>query len=394
MKKERDIFQVQDTLCLENRVKNMTAILFRIFTVVLFSGIFLYYYFKRMLLSYFPKLGNKITYGILLVISAVLAFCRTNKWGFGEFLVGHLTAFALAVEVIHLMIFYGFKKKNQVWEKLVRSGLVPAVLMVAVLIYGYFNMTIIKNTEYTVVTGKNIRSQGYDIILMSDIHFGTTMDIKKFREICAEISAGHTDIVVLCGDITDENTTKQEMQDFFQVAGTIQSEFGVFYVYGNHDRQPYRRNKKFTVRELDTAMSDAGIHVLSDETFRLNDEFVIIGREDEGGSLTGNRASIDKLVKGMDMEDFVLVLDHKPKDVEACGDAGCDLQLSGHTHGGQVWPKGLINGLTRDYYYGHETYKDYSVIISSGAGGWGYPFRTGSRSEIVKIHIKPETDER
>ncbi len=371
---------------------NMTAILFRIFTVVLFSGIFLYYYFRRMLLSYFPKLKNKIVYGIILAISAVLAVCRTNKWGFGEFFVGHLVAFALVVEVIHLMVFYGFKKKNQAWKKLVQRGLFPAILMVAVLIYGFFNMTVIGNTEYTVTTGKNIRSHGYDIVLMSDIHFGTTMDIKKFRKICDEISGEHTDIVVLCGDITDENTTKQEMQEFFQAAGTIQCEFGVFYVYGNHDRQPYRTDKKFTVQELDTAMSEAGIHVLSDETFRLNDEFIIVGREDEGGSLTGNRASIQELVKGVDMEDFILVLDHKPKDVENCGDAGCDLQLSGHTHGGQVWPKGLINGLTRDYYYGHETYKNYSVIISSGAGGWGYPFRTGSRSEIVRVHIKPEPD--
>ena len=318
---------------------NMTAILFRIFTVVLFSGIFLYFYFRRMLLSYFPKLKNKIVYGIILVISGCLAVCRTNKLGFGEFFVGHLVAFALVVEVFHLIVFYGFKKKNQIWEKLVRRGLFPAVLMAAVLIYGYFNMTTIGNKEYTVATGKNIRSQGYDIVLMSDIHFGTTMDIKKFQKICDDISAENTDIVVLCGDITDENTTKQEMQEFFQAAGTIQSEFGVFYIYGNHDRQPYRTDKKFTVLELDTAMSEAGIHVLSDETFRLNDEFVIVGREDEGGSLTGNRASIDELIKGVDMEDFILVLDHKPKDVEACGDIGCDLQLSGHTHGGQVWPK-------------------------------------------------------
>lgn len=92
----------------------MTAILFRIFTVVLFSGIFLYFYFRRMLLSYFPKLKNKIVYGIILVISACLAVCRTNKWGFGEFFVGHLVAFALVVEVFHLIVFYGFKKKNQI----------------------------------------------------------------------------------------------------------------------------------------------------------------------------------------------------------------------------------------------------------------------------------------
>lgn len=367
---------------------NMTSILIRVFTVVLFSGIYLFYYLRRMLLSYFPKLKNKIVYGVILIIAAFLAVCRTNKWGFGEFFVGHLVAFALVVEVIHLIVKYGFKKQNQVWEKLFQRGLFPAVLMVAVLIYGYLNMTTIGSKEYTVVTEKNIRSQGYDIVLITDIHFGTTMDIEKFRKICDEISAENTDIVVLCGDITDDNTTKKEMQEFFQAAGTIKSEFGVFYVYGNHDRQPYRPDKKFTVQELDTAMSEAGIHVLSDESFQLNDEFVIIGREDEGGSLTRNRASIRELTEGVDMADFILVLDHKPKDVEACGDIGCDLQLSGHTHGGQVWPKGLINGLTRDYYYGYEKYKDYSVIVSSGAGGWGYPFRTGSRSEIVRVHIE------
>ncbi len=303
-------------------------------------------------------------------------------------MVGHLVAFALIIEIINLIVVYGLKKHNLVWKKLVQRGLFPVILLVATLIYGYINMTTIRNTEYTVVTEKNIRSQGYDIVLLSDIHFGTTMDIEKFKSICDEISNENADIVVLCGDITDENTTRQEMQDLFQVAGTIKSEFGVFYVYGNHDRQPYRTDKKYTVEELDSAMMNAGIHVLSDETIRLNDEFVIIGREDEGGSLTKDRASISRLTEGVDMNNFILVLDHKPKDVEACGDIGCDLQLSGHTHGGQVWPKGWINSLTRDYYYGYEKYKDYSVIISSGAGGWGYPFRTGSRSEIVRVHIE------
>lgn len=366
----------------------MATLTIRLCTVVPLSGLFLFYFFRRFGQLFFPFWKGRLMNLCAAAAAILLAFCRWNKWGLGEFLVGHFVTFALVIEVIHWIILYGIKKKYPTWIKLVEAGIFPVLLLIATLIYGYLNMTTIQDTSYTVVTQKEIREEGYNIILLSDLHFNTTMDIEKFQKICDEISAEQADMVVMCGDIIDDNTTKQEMQEVFAAAGTIQSTYGVFYVYGNHDRQPYYPQKKFTAAELAAAIEEAGIHGLSDETVEINDEFVIVGREDAGGSLTSHRADIQTLLQGVDTQKkFVMVLDHKPIDVENCGDSGCDLQLSGHTHGGQVWPNSLINGWMRDYYYGCESYKNYTVIITSGIGGWGFPLRTGSRSEIVKIHI-------
>lgn len=358
----------------------------RIFTILI-TIVYVFFFLRRSVLFFFPKAKRRSIMMILGGIALVCGVLRLNKWGLSEFLLWHFVAFAMLTDGIHLIVVYGLKKNNRIWQYIVHTWVLPILMMIALLIYAYLDMTTVLDIRYTITTDKSLRPEGYDIVLMSDIHFGTTMDIKKFETLCKRVSDAKPDLVVLCGDITDDNTTKAEMQSLFAAARKIQSEFGILYVYGNHDRQPYYPTKKFTPQELEDAITSAGITVLSDETLTINDEIVAIGREDLGGSLTRNRASIQELTTEVDTNKFLLVLDHQPKDVENCANAGCDLQLSGHTHGGQVWPKCLINGIRRDYYYGHETYKDYHIIISSGVGGWGYPFRTGSHSEIVTVHI-------
>ena len=90
----------------------------------------------------------------------------------------------------------------------------------------------------------------------------------------------------------------------------------------------------------------------------------------------------------VDRNDFLLLIDHKPLELDVNADLGYDLQLSGHTHGGQIFPTGLFtklfgNGMN----YGYEKIKDFQVIVSSGMGGWAYPFRTGSNSEFLVVDI-------
>ena len=157
-------------------------------------------------------------------------------------------------------------------------------------------------------------------------------------------------------------------------------------MYGNHDRAHYSQNPPFTEEELKTTIEYAGIKALKDEVVALNDEFTVIGRDDRSGT---NRKSSQELLQGVDTNDFLLLLDHQPVELEDNEAAGYDLQLSGHTHAGQMWPVGPLTTLFGmvELNYGHRKQGDFQAIVTSGIAGWGYPLRTGKHSEYVMIKI-------
>lgn len=278
------------------------------------------------------------------------------------------------------------------WDTARRSGAVAAVLTLAVLGYAYFNMHRVTVTEYTVSTDKNIRSKGYDIVFLSDLHFGTTMEQEQLEKYCAEISARRPDAVILGGDIVDESTTLSQVRESFRTLGEIDSAYGVWYVYGNHDKGAYDSACDYTPEELAEAVSQAGIGILEDETVMLNGELSLTGRRDR---LDARRNKITRkktktLLKKAAQDSYHILADHQPRKMEENEDAGCDLMLSGHTHAGQMWPVGLFTALfdKETFNYGQECCGDMDLIVSSGMGGWRYALRTGRYCEYVAIHIE------
>lgn len=278
------------------------------------------------------------------------------------------------------------------WKKVYSCGLVPLLCLALSMGYGYWNMAHVVETDYTVTTTKNIRQEGYRVALISDLHFGTTMDAEKLQAQCDEIGAAQPDLIVLCGDIVDESTTKAQMQSAAKILGSMASEYGVFYVFGNHDRAWYSDRAEFSAQELEAALTSEGIHVLCDTSYVLNDEFTIIGREDRSFFGGSGRKTQAELLEGVDTSDFLLLLDHQPSELQANAGAGFDLQLSGHTHGGQIWPVGVISDMLGfgELNYGYAQIGDFQVIVSSGIAGWGYAVRTGAHSEFVIVDVVQE----
>jgi len=128
---------------------------------------------------------------------------------------------------------------------------------------------------------------------------------------------------------------------------------------------------------------------LADESYEINDDFVIIGRGDAAFSKDANRESGQDLIRTIDKNKFILLLDHQPIELKKNSQLGFDLQLSGHTHAGQIWPTGLLGqmfGLV-ELNYGYEKIGDFQIIVSSGMSGWGYPVRTEAHSEYDVIDI-------
>lgn len=358
-------------------------------------GIFFYFYYQRTILFWSGKEKNRI----IVIISILLAVCTgaacANMFYTPALVFLHVAAVQLVLQLIYLLIRKVKKewaKDKSVVDRVYRCGLVPWLVMAVILSYGYFHMSDVRLKEYTVETEKNIASggeDGYKIAMFSDLHFGTTMDTARLKEYCDKISAAKPDIIVLCGDIVDERTTKEEMTEAMKVMGSMQSRFGIYYVFGNHDSAMYASKPPFTVRELEEQLTANGIRILSDEAVDIDENLVLAGRLDRGFTGSDNRKPTEEILKNIDKNKYVVMLDHQPVAFEENEKNGVDLQLSGHTHGGQIWPVGLISSILGfgELNYGEKEMGKFHVIVSSGIAGWGYPIRTGANSEYLLIHI-------
>lgn len=131
-------------------------------------------------------------------------------------------------------------------------------------------------------------------------------------------------------------------------------------------------------------MTQAGVHVLEDEVLEIAESFYIVGRND----LTDeDRKSISELMREVDKEKLVIMLDHQPTALAEANEYGVDILLSGHTHRGQVFPVNWITSWLFENDYGLLKKDQFHSIVTSGYGFWGPPFRIGSQSEVAKITI-------
>lgn len=346
--------------------------------------IYFYFFFRRILCFFHCDVQKKSINILLVILSIVFVTPAFNLFGFWAVVVLHVFVFAVIMDVL----FWLLKKKgyHHKIEKVYQLGIIPLLCLFIVLGYGYWNMKNVSQKNYTIYTEKDIH-QNYRIALITDLHFGNTMNQSELNDYCEEISQQKPDIVLLGGDIVDEQSTHQEMKQAFETLGKITNQYGIYYVFGNHDRGTYSSNPSFTYNELTQSIEDNQIKILSDEHISIQNDFTIIGREDR--SQKERATSQELLNRGVDNNHFLLMLDHQPVDLKVNNALGCDLQLSGHTHGGQIFPVGLISDILGfgEMNYGYRQLNHMQVIVSSGIGGWGYPLRTGSHSEYVIIDI-------
>ena len=238
-------------------------------------------------------------------------------------------------------------------------------------------------TRYTFETEKqtgNIR-----IAQIADSHVGIILDGNEFAFQMDRISSFNPDILVITGDFVDDDTPYEDMMTACNALGTVKTTYGVFYVFGNHDKG-YYNSRNFATAQLRQALEDNGVTILEDESVLVDNRFYIIGRQDRS---TRDRADIADLVKNLDKTKYMIVLNHQPNDYEAEAAAEVDLVLSGHTHGGHIFPAGLVGLLSgaNDRAYGTEKRGNTTFVVTSGISGWAVPIKTMCFSEFVIVDI-------
>ena len=356
----------------------------------LLIAVFLYFYILRAARFFLRnrKTGNVKYVKLLAGAAAVfLAAFTINLFSTYTLIILHIVVFACLLDLLHLPIRWILKKTNrkgELWNTIYRCGLVPLLVTAILIGYGAWNINRVRETQYTVHTGKGLSKQ-YRVVLITDLHYGNAADAQNLRKYCAEITAQDPDIVVLCGDIVDENTTATELQEAFTLLGGISNNDGIYYVFGNHDKATYRNSPNFTEMQLRDALNQNEIILLEDQGKLINGELAVVGRKD----YSEQREPISALLQNFDPDNYTLVIDHQPVEYEETKTAQVELLLSGHTHAGQIWPVGLLIeplGFA-DQCYGHVQDGPFHAVVSSGISAWGYPVRTEGHSEYVVIDI-------
>lgn len=364
---------------------------FMIMPIVVYipAGIYLYHFFKRFL-SLFPLREKKKLVSVFSVLFAV--FCAVAGWrvyGFGAVIVLHFLLGSILMEGINFAVCRVVRERRgrNVWDIIFKSGIVSVLLTAVLMGYGYINMHQVRETTYTLHTSKTL-TEDLRIAQISDLHMGTTMDVEKLAEYAAKIQEEKPDMLVLTGDIFDERTEKAQMEESVRVLAGITTRYGTYYVWGNHDPNQYVSTQKYSMDTLRSTLTASGIRVLEDEALQITPELAVVGRVDS--SIDRDRESIGGLLSGIDRNSYIVLLDHRPVGLEENAAAGIDLQLSGHTHAGQIWPTGQLGELVgiTEKNYGLETIDDFHAIVSSGIAGWGYAIRTGGHSEYVIVDVR------
>ncbi|MBR6526175.1 MAG: metallophosphoesterase [Clostridia bacterium] len=359
----------------------------------------LYYgYLKRLYLCVrHHKAFGKDTVGVFLpaltgrekvplcIFAFVLALCSVNVLHMSGLFLLHLAAFIALLQLLYKV--FG-KKLPSAAVLLHWCGILPLLLSALVMALGYANLHHVTVTEYTVYTDKPIRAEGYTAVLIADMHYGVSLDDQKLEKVAEEISAFSPDAALLCGDIVDDQTPLGSIAPLFARLGAIRAKDGVYYAFGNHDRPFSFIRSGYTENDLRNAIQNAGITILQDKSTPLGSDILLAGREDNSRP---DRMPVKELLSDIETGRFVLLMDHQPADYDQSA-MFADLIVSGHTHGGQIFPLGQIMRLfgINDWVYGQTNWdSDTQIIVTSGFAGWRFPIKTNAPAEYAVIHIQP-----
>lgn len=289
----------------------------------------------------------------------------------------HLVLFWILFDVI---LFFVNKKKKMPFFL---SSVLAIVVTVIYMSVAYYLAVHMYKTEYKLTTEKDVAP--LRIALISDSHVGACFDGKGFAERIKKIEEQHPDVLLISGDFVDEKTKKEDMVVCCEALGEIKTTYGVYYVMGNHDVGD-KGDRDFTFDDLIFELEKNNVHVLLDEVAEIGEDYYIVGRKDKSVV----RKPIGELTAPLDKSKYIITLDHQPNDYTAEKEAGCDLVLSGHTHGGQmipIRPLGELFGVN-DSTYGKKIKGGTTFIVSSGIASWAVPYKTGTISEYCIIDIE------
>ncbi|MDO4434892.1 MAG: metallophosphoesterase [Cardiobacteriaceae bacterium] len=377
----------------------------RIAWLLTMMGLFLalvYIFYRGICWSFGLKPSKALCLGFFVpaITLIILAFSRTLHGFHGIFAIfatflALLWIFAMVSAVVSLA---SLVSKALWWQQACRTAL--PVLFVIMVAYAWFNAHSPVVQHYHITLNKP--SPKLTIGFVADLHLGNQVGVKEIERLSNIFQQEQVDMVLMPGDIINDDATPYYAQGMDKALKALSSRIplGVFGTMGNHE---------FYGNELRNAQAlrDGGIQLLRDEIQVVDGKWVIVGRDDQ---MNRNRATttelLDELLEDLlpDVQDHrtetaqllppqslsqlpIFLLDHRPDQMLQHADLNIDIQVSGHTHKGQIFPANFITQKMYPLHHGYAQWGNGHFFTTSGYGFWGVPLRLGSRSEVVIMHI-------
>lgn len=281
----------------------------------------------------------------------------------------------------------------------VLSGGIAACLIILLSVYGIIHEHHIHVNRYEASVEKSGgKREHLRIALTADLHLGYSIGNQHVKSMVKKINEENVDLVCIAGDFFDnEYDAVQNPRDTIDLLKSIKSTYGVYACWGNHDFHEKllagftvpSKNTNHTDARMEDFLSEAGIRLLDDKEVLIDDSFYLVGRKDPQRSkkMEENRLSPAELLSSLDKSKPIFVIDHQPKQLQELADAGCDIDLSGHTHNGQMFPGNLTIKLMWENPYGMVKKDDMYSYVTSGVGIWGPAMRVGTDAEVMIIDV-------
>jgi predicted MPP superfamily phosphohydrolase len=301
--------------------------------------------------------------------------------GAGSFWFAFMLYFFIAILFIDIYRLTGVKYSDYEQVKVIAFSVV-VLLTVATLVYGFFNTRNVHVKELNIKLSKyGVNKSSLNAVLVSDIHLSNMNNNSFARNITNKINALNPDIIFIAGDLVDDRASYLRKKGIGFAFKDLHAKYGVYGITGNHE---YINGVEGCVEY----MRELGINVLRDTAVNVNNSFLLVGREDRTMSTFDGqrRKELGVILEGQPKLPIIL-MDHTPFGLDDAINNNVDLQLSGHTHHGQLFPLNFVTSMIYEVSKGYHKRGNTQFYVSSGAGTWGPPIRTGSRSEIVHLKI-------
>jgi uncharacterized protein len=287
------------------------------------------------------------------------------------------------IGIINIIISKSHLSNNLTDKYYIYQTILIALVFIIITTIGSFNAKNSYVTSFDIDIDKPSFKEPVNVIMVSDIHLGNIIKNKRLSNMIDEINSLNPDIVIIAGDIIDSDIKPFLNNNMGREFSKIKSTYGTYATLGNHDLMTKAEN------QIAKILEENSVKVLRDESILINDSLYIIGRDDItiNRFSENDRASLLDLTHNLDKSKALIVIDHNPKYINESLNANIDLQLSGHTHKGQIAPGNLVTNKMFEIDYGYLKKDNLNVVVSSGYGTWGPPIRIGSRSEIVQMNL-------
>ncbi len=257
---------------------------------------------------------------------------------------------------------------------------VMPVGLLGLLAWGVYSAYSPQVVYYNITLDKPL-NKPFRIALVSDTHIGLLLGHTQLQKLQQIVNDNQADILLMAGDIMDDNVIEYEKQNIATTFASLSAPLGVYAVMGNHDHMDSDN--------IAAAIQKTPVILLQDEVISIDNNFNLVGRLDDRYR---ERQSTSQLLKQINNTLPTILLEHEPTQIQSNANTNIDMQFSGHSHRGQIFPASIITKMMYYIDHGHAILNGKHFFVTSGFGFWGTPLRIGTRAEVMIIDVNGRQD--